>query len=830
MFSKAVWRCFLIIALLVYPAIGYSVDGSRLSALAAPTDPIILPVPALTPPTIDLCNSYWYTLANAYQTYPAYLTQNAATVTQSSNSGEWRPNLAASAFYKVEVYIPAHAPIVWNCTSQKTINQDTSTARYTVLSSSQPVTITVDQAANAGLWVNLGTYYFTAGTSGAVQLTDLTSGPAFVKTVSFSAARFTPAPTASRLILPVLASNFYESSGISLTSLQLAGRGNQIRTRFDAFEPIVYTLNGHNSNSTPAQVDVSWSLAGPCGSGSLGKSAVQLGSGSWTQTLTTTIPACTGVYTVTAQVLDRGAVSSTLNAKSQVFQVDAGGKVQIFADHLFDMCNLPSIGDMQQWWKSSPYKGVGVYIGGSAFARGCNFVSSITRTWVKEVQKAGWTFLPIWVGPQAPCFTRDIPKMSADPATANLQGRQEAQAAFTKLFNLGLTEAITLTSIIYYDVEAFPSSDLTCSATVSKFIDGWTEELHLLKMKAGAYSVPSTANYGNWATLTNAPDAVWMATYIQASFTPTITVSDIPILSGSLWTNHQRVFQYAGGHNETWGGVKLNIDSNVADAPLLVSLWPTATKDILPGAGQSETPVISYGHISEFQQVDSQQGWVMVDGRMIWTVDNGQSWQERALPPALRAGLQFEKAFYLPSGEGWILARSQTGLVLLHTKNNLDWEITTLPDTDIASPQLLSFDQQGNGLITFRQAGLVNQAQELALSTGNLGATWQENLQAAPTLQASGARGPAWLLDFGGGQTWEAFLGIPIPANLVNPKVMNLPDGAVSVSLISRSQAWASTFQGQCFGTKGQTGFYCTVQTALWATTDGGQTWRLLVK
>ena len=39
----------------------------------------------------------------------------------------------------------------------------------------------------------------------------------------------------------------------------------------------------------------------------------------------------------------------------------------------------------------------------------------------------------------------------------------------------------------------------------------------------------------------------------------------ISCLSDGLWTNHQRIRQYAGGHNETWGGVTLNIDSNVSD-------------------------------------------------------------------------------------------------------------------------------------------------------------------------------------------------------------------------------------------------------------------------
>jgi len=32
-----------------------------------------------------------------------------------------------------------------------------------------------------------------------------------------------------------------------------------------------------------------------------------------------------------------------------------------------------------------------------------------------------------------------------------------------------------------------------------------------------------------------------------------------------MWASHQRIRQYRGGHDETWGGVKLNVDSNGDD-------------------------------------------------------------------------------------------------------------------------------------------------------------------------------------------------------------------------------------------------------------------------
>ena len=56
------------------------------------------------------------------------------------------------------------------------------------------------------------------------------------------------------------------------------------------------------------------------------------------------------------------------------------------------------------------------------------------------------------------------------------------------------------------------------------------------------------------------PDAAWIANWngVEAVFGD-------PHVSDALWANHQRVHQYKGGHNETWGGVTLNIDNDYVD-------------------------------------------------------------------------------------------------------------------------------------------------------------------------------------------------------------------------------------------------------------------------
>ena len=554
--------------------------------------PIIVPVPVLTPSPTAYCVSYWYELPNAYENTSAYLTQNAATQGQSSNRGEWRPVLPQTGYYSIEVFIPAHAPIVWSCNTTKTINADTKTAQYVVLSSLSPITVTVDQAANAGQWVSLGNYYLAAGSGAALRLTDLTGGTAFVNTVSFSAARFTPAPNSAQLLLPVVKQSAITDDNLSFTSLVALGREQAPRSRYDAFEPVIYRLSGQNTSGVPRETNLAWSVAGPCGGGVITETLPVLGVGAWTQSVTTTIPACTGTYTVTAQV------SGTVLSKSIKLNVDAGGELKLISRHLFDTANLPSLGTMQAWWTDSPYWGIGAYLGGAAFCKSCTFVTNINRDWVKDVQKMGWSFLPVWVGPQAPCFIRNTAKMSADPLVARQEGHDEALKAYAAAINLGLTEASSLKTTIYYDIEAYPNQ-AACHEAVTQFLMGWTEQLHAFSLRSGAYGLTSSANYGNWANLAVPPDSVWMAYGIHAGYSPTTTVSSIPNFNASWFSNHQRVFQYSLDKKESWGGVSMSIDSDVADTPLLVSRWLTSTV-----AAADDTAVTVYNRVDEFQMVN----------------------------------------------------------------------------------------------------------------------------------------------------------------------------------------------------------------------------------
>ncbi len=64
----------------------------------------------------------------------------------------------------------------------------------------------------------------------------------------------------------------------------------------------------------------------------------------------------------------------------------------------FDSCAAPSASYMRQWRRHSPYRAVGIYIGGSD--RACD-QSNLTAGWVRRQASAGWKFFPMYAGPQA---------------------------------------------------------------------------------------------------------------------------------------------------------------------------------------------------------------------------------------------------------------------------------------------------------------------------------------------------------------------------------------------------------------------------------------------
>ena len=246
------------------------------------------------------------------------------------------------------------------------------------------------------------------------------------------------------------------------------------------------------------------------------------------------------------------------------FTTIPGGVAQteIFVGQGFDTCEIPTLSQMQNWITNSPYGAVNLYIGGSC--RSCTN-SALTASYVSQLSQQGWKFIPTWVGPQSACWGGSCGSISNDQATAYNQGVSEANAAIDIAIDLGLALADGSGTIIYYDLEGYDTTNTACRDATKSFISGWTAQLHTRGSKAGVYGSSCGSAISDFASISNVPDAIWPAHWIYSSYNSGASVQDVACLSNSLWANHQRIRQYAGGHDETWGGVTLNIDCNVID-------------------------------------------------------------------------------------------------------------------------------------------------------------------------------------------------------------------------------------------------------------------------
>ena len=235
----------------------------------------------------------------------------------------------------------------------------------------------------------------------------------------------------------------------------------------------------------------------------------------------------------------------------------------------FDACTAPSAATMATWLRLSPYRAVGIYIGGSD--RACA-QPDLTASWVSQQQAAGWHFMPIYVGPQA---------SFGEIHSAASQAVSAAQDAVSQARQLGFGPGTPL----YYDMEAYPG---TLNGRVLRFLTSWTRELHTLGYSSGVYSNSLSgiqalaSNYTN--TADTMPDVIYDALWNGAANTLD------PILSSTQWAGHHRVHQYQGGQNVTYGGATVNIDQDYLDVQQEVTGGsPQASQAAAQSAGDVDT-------------------------------------------------------------------------------------------------------------------------------------------------------------------------------------------------------------------------------------------------
>jgi hypothetical protein len=232
----------------------------------------------------------------------------------------------------------------------------------------------------------------------------------------------------------------------------------------------------------------------------------------------------------------------------------------------FDACSAPSTSAMNAWL-SSPFRAIGVYIGGPEMA--CA-QTNLSAAWVSAVTAAGWHLIPIYVGLQSP--TNGCGCASISSATAATEGSQAAASAVQEAQALGLGAG----NPIYDDMENYTRTT-SASQAVLAYLQGWTRELHALGYLSGVYSselsgvedlvAAQGTGYGE-------PDELWIANWNNQQSTAD---SKVPATD---WANNQRLHQYRGGHTDDYGGSSINIDSDFVDAATAAPGTGTLTSTI----------------------------------------------------------------------------------------------------------------------------------------------------------------------------------------------------------------------------------------------------------
>jgi Domain of unknown function (DUF1906) len=245
----------------------------------------------------------------------------------------------------------------------------------------------------------------------------------------------------------------------------------------------------------------------------------------------------------------------------------------------FDTCAAPSATVMRAWHRDSPYRAIGIYIGGSD--RAC-YQRNLTSAWVRREAASGWRFIPMYAGPQAAIGQLSRPQE---------QGVAAARDAVEQAGRLGFGPGTP----VYYDMEAYPASD---GPSVLRFLSAWTTELHKLGYLSGVYSSSESAIQALAGVYHDrkyaVPDVIYDALWNGAR-----NVSD-PAYRAGEWPDSRRLHQFSGNVLQTYGGYTMQIDQDYMDVGLTA-----------PGGTAQSSPAATgaHGTVQMFYEGSDHQLW-----------------------------------------------------------------------------------------------------------------------------------------------------------------------------------------------------------------------------
>jgi hypothetical protein len=359
----------------------------------------------------------------------------------------------------------------------------------------------------------------------------------------------------------------------------------------------------------------------------------------------------------------------------------------------FDTCAAPSAGTMRDWL-ASPYRAIGIYIGG--VNRACS-QSNLTPAWIRSIQSRGWHYFPLYVGLQASCVAASG-DARINAASAAAEGKAAADDAVTQAADLGIPAGTP----IIYDMEAYSGG---CGPAVTTFLSAWDSELHARGYVAGIYE-----SFSNIADLVGAAGQMTEPDIIHYADWDGQATTNSSYMPAKMWTDNQRIHQYLGGHDQTYGGATLNIDNDQLDVTL--SGTPGGGGQVRPGF-RIAAAINSNGSAEWFARAANgtlRHNYQHPVGSASWSATRtvGDSPADLASNPAVTAGASGNLTLFARSAGGQIVhAWQQAG-----APNDWQWGGAvgggTPPGTAVTDPAAVRAPDGDVSVFVTSSAGVVD--------------------------------------------------------------------------------------------------------------------------
>ena len=235
-------------------------------------------------------------------------------------------------------------------------------------------------------------------------------------------------------------------------------------------------------------------------------------------------------------------------------------------------------------WAASPFRGVGIYIGGE---NGACSQPNLSASWVSAQTTAGWHLIPTYVGLQAPTSSLQQLRQADHRRRRPAQGMAAAEDAVAEATAIG-------------DRRRQPDllrhggllADHERHRRRLAFLDAWTEKLHAARLRLRRLLLERLRDRRPRRRSSAPPTPP--RRHLDRQLERREDTLD-PVVPSTAWPDHQRIHQFRGGHDETYGGVTINIDNDYVDgATVGVGTPPVGENDPIgsleltgaPAAGQ----------------------------------------------------------------------------------------------------------------------------------------------------------------------------------------------------------------------------------------------------